>query len=163
MDLTIGAKIGQGGFSDVYEATDRLGRKLVVKIIRTSAAMVSNALNHAQALARVQHPNVVSIIALEKVQDPESGQLVEGIVMEHLSGESLSARLQRSKFSSAEVSAVTRGLIAGLRHIHSRGLTHGDLHSENVMVDNEVAKIIDILYRDSLALLSKRIKGDVAP
>ena len=79
MDLVIGLKVGEGGFSDVYEATDNLGRKVAVKIMRPSAAVLSSALDHAQALVRAQHPNVVSVIALEKVRHPESGELVDAI------------------------------------------------------------------------------------
>jgi len=158
MDLVIGSKVGEGGFSDVYEATDKLGRKVAVKIMRASAAMLSSALEHAQALVRAQHPNVVSVIALEKVPHPETGELVDAIVMEHLSGEPLAVKLRHHQFTSVEVAGIGRGLVAGLRHIHFQGLAHGDLHAENVIVINDVAKIIDILYRDSLALLSNASK-----
>ncbi len=158
MDLRLGPKLGEGGFSDVYEATDALGRKVAVKIIRMSATILSSALEHAKALARTKHPNVVSIFALEKVQDPESGKVVDAIVMELLSGESLSARLHGAQFTVSEVTMISLGLVAGLRHIHSQGLSHGDLHAENVIVSEPDVKIIDILYRDSLAFLSNASK-----
>src|SRR2546427_10525545 len=73
MQITLGERLGEGAFGDVYEAVDELGRRLAVKIIRPSAAAFSTALDHARALARAQHPNVVSIYSLEKVPDPDTG------------------------------------------------------------------------------------------
>jgi len=154
MQLSLGHQLGEGGFGDVYEATDALGRRVAVKIIRSSASVYSSALDHARALARTQHPNVVSIYALDKVTDPETGTQVDCVVMELLEGETLSNRLDRERLTIAEVRQVGEEIIAGLGHIHAQGLAHGDLHADNVMLVGSHAKIIDILYRDSLALLS---------
>ena len=127
MDLVLGNRLGEGGFGDVYEATDNLGRRVAVKIIRSSASAFSSALDHAHALARAQHPNVVTIYSLEKVMDPKSGQEVDAVVMELLEGETLAARLHRESLTSSEVGQVGRGLLDGLGHIHAQGLAHGDL------------------------------------
>lgn len=145
---------GGGGFGDVWEAEDSVGRKVAVKIIREAGLGLSDARDHARALARAQHTNVVAVYALDTVVDPTTGATVDCVVMEWLDGITLTERLRGARFSSSELAAIGTQLIAGLAHIHAQGLAHGDLHVENVMIVGGSAKIIDILYRDSLALLS---------
>jgi serine/threonine protein kinase len=72
LKVTLHSRLGDGGFADVWKATDDLGRDVAVKIVRASAAVMSSALAHARALARTSHPNIVSIISLERVTDPSS-------------------------------------------------------------------------------------------
>lgn len=143
-----------GAFGDVWEAEDALGRRVAVKFIRTAGLALSTALDHARALARAQHPNVVAVHALETVPHPETGDPVECVVMEWLDGETLSVRIRGARFSQHDLVQVGRALLAGLRHIHQQGLAHGDLHADNVMIVNGGVKIIDILYFDSLAMLT---------
>jgi serine/threonine-protein kinase RIO1 len=166
MQVTLGSRLGEGGFGDVYEATDELGRQVAVKIIRGSGAQFSSALDHARALARARHPNVVEVYSIDTVADPDTGQPVQAVVMELLEGETLGQRRQRARFTRGEVETIGHGLINGLEHIHAQGLAHGDLHEDNVILLSNTAKIIDILYRDSLALLTtasrdQRIRRDI--
>jgi serine/threonine protein kinase len=74
--------LGEGGFADVWKAQDELDRDVAVKIVRASGAGMSSALNHAKALARATHQNVVSVLSLEKVRDPDSGRMLNCVVME---------------------------------------------------------------------------------
>lgn len=154
MKLTFGTQLGDGAFADVYEAEDDLGRHVAVKVFRESGNLISSALDHARALARVQHRNVVSIIALDRQPHPEGGHEVDCVVMELLRGKTIGALLREARLSAPNLRAIGLGLIDGLEHIHAQGIAHGDLHEDNVIVVDDVAKIIDILYRDSLALLS---------
>ena len=145
--------------ADVWLATDDLDREVAVKIVRQSASGISDAIAHAKALARAAHANVVAVIAIETVTDPESGDVVDAIVMERLSGKTLDECLSDPNFSVGEVRRIGIGIIDGLAHIHSQGLEHGDLHEKNVMVSDGVIKVIDILYRDSLAALSSNSRA----
>jgi serine/threonine protein kinase len=77
LKVTLHSRLGDGGFADVWKATDDLGRDVAVKIVRASAAAMSSALAHARALARTSHPNIVSIISLERVTDPSRGRTGE--------------------------------------------------------------------------------------
>lgn len=166
MKLQLGELVGDGAFAGVYEAVDDLGRRVAVKIIRASGAAVSTALDHARALARAQHPNVVTVFALDRVTDPETGLEADCVVMELLQGETLRARLRRSRLTLDDARAIGECIISGLRHIHAQGMAHGDLHEDNVMAVGTAAKLIDLLYLDSLALLSTaprdaRLRRDV--
>jgi serine/threonine-protein kinase RIO1 len=154
LKVTLHSRLGDGGFADVWKATDDLGRNVAVKIVRASAAVMSSALAHARALARTSHPNIVSIISLERVTDPSSSAKVDGIVMELLEGTTLAQRLQGRKLSIREARTIGAAIASGIAHIHEQGMEHGDLHDANIMIGEQTIKVIDILYTDSLANLS---------
>jgi len=147
---------GEGSYGDVWKAIDELGRTVAVKIVRESAAVKSSALDHAKALARTSHPNVVSVISLETVEDPDSGERMDAIVMEFLEGVTLETLLQGPKFSVDEARRIGAAIAGAITHIHEQGMEHGDLHETNVMITAGTVKVIDILYTDSLAKLSSR-------
>ncbi len=166
MKLQLLEKLGNGAFADVWRARDELDREVAVKIIREANVGVADALAHAKALARAKHPNVVAVLTLETVNDPISGVEVHCVVMELIEGENLDERLKRGKLSIPEVASLAAGIAAGLEYIHSQGMAHGDLHAQNVMVTGDTAKIIDILYRNTLATLTtesraSRLKRDL--
>ena len=101
MKIRLVSKLGEGAFADVWKAKDELGREVAVKIIRPASVGVADALAHAKALARASHKNVVSVITLEKVSDPDSGEQVDCVVMEMLNGITLPPvriRLKGSEF-----------------------------------------------------------------
>lgn len=160
MPITIIQKVDSGGFGDVWIAIDSLDRQVAVKIIRSAAAPISTALDHAKALARASHPNVVVVYGIDRINDPETGKEVDCVLMEWIDGPTLSSRLTGPRFTGDEVREIGLGIIAGLEHIHGQGLTHGDLHNDNVMLSRSGVKIIDILYRDTLALLSTQSRDD---
>lgn len=166
MKLQILKKLGDGGFADVWLARDELDREVAVKIVREASVGVADALAHAKALARATHPNVVAVLTLEAIDDPQTGERVDCVVMELVNGVTLERRVFQSKLTTDEVVSLGLGIIDGLSHIHAQGMTHGDLHAQNVMVVGGVAKIIDILYLSSLASVStenraSRLKRDL--
>lgn len=155
MKLKLLEKLGNGGFADVWSARDdELEREVAVKIIREASLEVSDALAHAKALARASHPNVVAVFDIARIQDPDTDAEVDCVIMELLQGVTLAGRLVSEELSLSEALSIGIGIINGLSHIHTQGMTHGDLHEENVMVVGGTSKVIDILYLDSLALLS---------
>lgn len=145
---------GDGGFADVWRARDELGRELAVKIVRAASIGVSDALQHARALARAKHPNVVTIHTIVKVNDPNGSGLVDAVVMEFLPGQTLGARLTGTPLSIEELASIGKGIISGLRHIHNAGMVHGDLHEHNAIVSEGEVKIIDLLHRYTLAMVN---------
>jgi len=94
MDVRLGNRIGDGGFADVWSAEDELGREVAVKLVRASAAVISDVEAHARALVRAAHPNIVAVYSIETIKDPETGNDIRGIVMELLRGETLQRRLK---------------------------------------------------------------------
>jgi hypothetical protein len=126
--------IGRGGMGAVYEARDlRLGRTVALKILLGEAFGRPSALRRfrreAQATARLNHPNVVSIFDF----GPLEGQGAY-LVMEHVSGVTLRDELQkRGALPPSLVALWFAPILDGLGVAHAEGIIHRDLKPENVI------------------------------
>ena len=151
MDLTYDSDepIGRGSAAEVWSATDEFGRKVAVKFFRDddSNRVRREVDEHAKGLARVEHPSVVRLYTAEDQPHPERKVLVRAIIMERVEGDSL------SKVDSID-DAVSRKAIfqicGGLEAMHAVDVVHGDFHEGNVIITASGARIIDILYKNSL-------------
>jgi Protein kinase domain len=155
-----------GAFGSIWKAEDEFGRTVAVKIISASRVGESSAIEHAQALARVQHPNVVQVYYLDRLVVPDTGLESDAIVMEWLDGETWHKRCQRAMTEEA-AKRLGEDVLDALEAMHAAGIAHRDLHGDNVMVVHGAAKVIDPFYRaaDTLALMSttpreKRLRED---
>ena len=142
---------GGGAHGNVYRGFDTLNRTVAIKFIRPSVGDSTFIRDQAQALARVESDNVISILSIEDVVDPESGQLTPAIVMPWLEGTTLEVLLSGPKLTPEQVKRIGIGMILGMSAIHRADLVHGDFHFKNVMVSDTSVKVIDILYYNSLA------------
>jgi hypothetical protein len=137
--------IGQGGMGEVYRARHQtLGMPVAVKAVTGAASpeLTARFTREAQLLARVRHPNVVSILDVGRTQDG-----TPCMVMEFLEGEALDSRLERrGAFPWREVRAVALAVLKGLTAIHGAGIVHRDLKPANVLITRgspSVVKIVD--------------------
>jgi tetratricopeptide (TPR) repeat protein len=152
IDLRPGAKlgrfeiqheIGRGGFGVVYEARDEvLGRPVALKVLRPSRRRgdpgARTLVEEAEAVARLQHANIVSVF------DVGSHEGVAYVVLELLRGETLAARLRRGPLGAAEALRVATEVARALGHAHGRGVVHRDLKPANVFVgDDGAVKVLD--------------------
>src|SRR5215472_9957644 len=93
--------LGAGGMGAVYRAEDtRLGRTVAIKFIRAGAA-VSPAMRErfereARVIAALNHPHICAVYDV----GTEGGAAY--LVMEHIEGETLAARLKRGPLAFAE-------------------------------------------------------------
>lgn len=141
--------INSGLFGVVWKARqNKLGRVVAVKLIKRSMAHVANAIDHARALARVKHPNVVTVHYVTTLNDPGTGEPVDGIVMDLLEGESFAERLCGPPWTFDSCRKECESFLAGLAAIHASGIPHGDLHDGNVILSKNGATVIDIGYKD---------------
>src|SRR5262249_28722078 len=60
-EMTFVERIDRGQFGEVWKAKDQFGRIVAVKFIHGSRVDESSPFAHAQALARAEHPNVVTL------------------------------------------------------------------------------------------------------
>lgn len=130
-------ELGEGGEGRVYLAEDEaLQRHVAIKVLRESQAR--DAVHEARALAAVRHPAVASI---HDVQRSDEGAF---IIMEHVLGGSLRARLERGRLDPREWRVVAEDVLDGLSAIHAAGLVHGDLKPANVLLtESGRAKLAD--------------------
>ncbi|WP_416670468.1 serine/threonine protein kinase [Egbenema bharatensis] len=157
MKLYFEKPIGKGTFADIWLGTDEIGRNVAIKILRKEGKDASTVLQHAQALARAKHPNVVALYSIEKLQVPGQGE-EQCIVMEYVNGLTLAERLADG-FEPREAFNIGKAILSGVQFIHAQGLAHMDLHDENILITKEGdVKIIDIMYMHSLSDVTENVR-----
>ena len=134
-------RIGTGAMGVVYEAFDpQLHRKLAVKFVvpqHDTERARDRLLREAQALARVKHPNVVSVY-----DAGESGGQVF-IAMDFVGGVTLAKWLTPAR-TWREVVQMFVQAGRGLAAAHAADLIHRDFKPENVLVDEDgIARVVD--------------------
>jgi serine/threonine protein kinase len=136
------AKLGGGGMGLVWRAYDMaLQREVALKEVRSddatqpedgteAARQRERVLREARALARLQHPNVVTIFHV--VDTPELRH--PWLVMELVTGGSLQDLLRHGPRPPAEVARIGRGVLAALVAAHQAGIQHRDVKPGNVLL-----------------------------
>jgi len=131
----LGTILGRGGTGVVFDATHTwTGRRVAVKLLRPEYArdlgLVRRFLQEAQAAARLEHPNVVSVLDMGSDAD---GTVY--LVLELLEGESLTRRLERARtLAPAEAFQLLVPVMDALVLAHERGIIHRDLKPDNVFL-----------------------------
>ncbi len=144
----IGAKIGTGGMSDVYTATDELlGREVAIKMMRPDLARDTNFLERfrreAQNAAKLNHPAIVAVY--DTGQTPDSDGAVPYIVMERVHGETLRDIIRdNGKMGLVESSQIMAQVCDALHFSHVAGIIHRDIKPANIMITNTgTVKVMD--------------------
>jgi serine/threonine protein kinase len=162
--FALGRELGRGGMGLVYEARDLvLQRRVALKLVRVSDGMLAQArarhLREAQALARIDHPNVVQVFEAGVAGDEcyLAMELVDGPTLQ------MWMRVPRPWRVVVELFlAVGRGLA----HVHALGLVHRDVKPSNVFIDRagtpklgDFGLVIDVGARDALAVGTRSSKS----
>lgn len=145
----LGDRIGEGGMGVVHRAEQpALARTVAIKLLRSELTrdrrMNARFRAEALAMARLSHPNLVTVI--------DYGETEEGtpfLVMEYVHGRSLGELVRTGGEISVERAiALTLQVLSGLAAAHAAGVIHADVKSDNVLVWNghdgrERVKLID--------------------
>jgi serine/threonine protein kinase len=132
------ALLGQGGMGAVYKARQtKLDRLVAVKILSPQVAgdpaFAARFAREAQALARLNHPHIVT------VYDFGEGE-VDGLysfTMEYVDGQNLRELLQGGPLPPAQTLAIVQQLCDALQYAHDEGLVHRDIKPENILLDKK--------------------------
>ena len=132
--LQIHGVLGSGGMGTVYLAHDeRLDRRVAVKLLHadrvSDKSMLAGFVEEARAMARVHHPNVVTIHAWGEHDGSPY------IVMEYVRGDDLARwQRQRGTIAPTRAVAVTEAICQGVQAIHDVAAAHRDLKPSNVLM-----------------------------
>jgi len=138
-------ELGRGGMGVVYLATDtQLDRKVAIKILprdlKTQPQLVELFLREAKSLAKLNHPNIVSIY------DAGVENEVYYIIMEFVEGKDLSELLEgHRRLPLAGGIQVFKELAQALNYAHELKIIHRDIKPANLMysVKTKIVKVMD--------------------
>ena len=130
------ALIGEGGMGQVYRATDTtLKREVALKVLPADTAADPERLarfqREAQAIAALNHPNVVTIYSVERADGTHF------LTMELVEGKTLSELIPLGGLPLEDFLAVALPLTDAVSAAHERRIVHRDLKPANVMVDDD--------------------------
>src|SRR5919201_1541437 len=130
--------IGKGAMGVIYEGLDpRLGRRVAIKTILKSHLDADTAkeyslrfVREAQAVARLNHPNIVQVYDFGEEGD------IAYLVMEFIKGKELKTFFDASeRFDLKEAVRIMGELCDALDFAHNAGIIHRDIKPANVMLD----------------------------
>lgn len=134
--------LGNGGFGAVFLAEDTLiGKKVAIKVPHRQNQGVEAMVAEAKLMARLDHPNIVSVLTADR--DEVSNTFY--IVMEYVEGESLAEILTRSgPLDELKALKWAVQITDAVRYAHEKNVLHRDLRPSNVLIaDSGTAKVLD--------------------
>ncbi len=157
------ALIGEGGMGQVYRATDtKLKRDVALKVLPPETAADPERLDRfrreAQAIAALNHPNVVTIYSVEE------SDAAHFLTMELVDGKTLVELIPPRGLSLEDLLALAIPLTDAVSAAHERGIVHRDLKPANVMVgDDGRLKVLDFGLAKLRPMFSSRSEAAAAP
>src|SRR5215831_5604657 len=113
--------LGSGGMGVVLSAYDpQLNRRVAIKLLRRGERLDAPAslVREAQAMARLQHPNVISVHEVGSIDDTPY------LVMEHVEGHTLRAWLEAEPRRWDQILELLVAAASGLAAAHRAGIIH---------------------------------------
>jgi eukaryotic-like serine/threonine-protein kinase len=122
--------LGSGGFGSVYLAEDTwIDKKVAIKVPHKQNLDFSDMLKEPRLLASMSHPNIVTMLTAEKLDD------VFFIVMEYVPGETLEHVIMRDgAMELARALDYTCQMCNAVDHAHRAGILHRDLRPGNMLL-----------------------------
>lgn len=147
-EFEIGNLIGRGAMGEVYEAKHaKTGEIAAIKLlfpnIMAATDHVERFIRESRAVAALNVPNVVDVIAI-----PDKDAAFPYLAMERLSGHDLSYYLhQKDRLPATDVVDLVKQVAAALQAAQTAGIVHRDLKPQNVFLheadDEPVWKVLD--------------------
>jgi len=128
-------ELGRGGMGIVYLARDlRLERVVAIKLLpparAAAAGLRERFLREARTAARLSHPHIIAIHAVEEIDD------FVFFVMACVDGETLGARVRRDgALKPHDAARILREVAWALAYAHGQGVVHRDVKPDNILLE----------------------------
>lgn len=126
-------KIGQGASGGVYiahETQSRPSKTVAIKQMNLEQQPKKELIiNEILVMKGSKHPNIVNYIDLYLLK----GDL--WVIMEYMEGGSLTEIVTHSVMTEGQIGAVCRETLRGLQFLHSKGVIHRDIKSDNILLN----------------------------
>lgn len=127
---------GAGGMATVWRAYDKtLQRTVAIKLMSDALACDPTALarfaREARMHAGFSHPNLV------RIYDYGVTAVQPYLVLEYITGQTLSAKLEHDRLNVGELHRLADDLLQAIGCVHDHGVLHRDIKPTNVLLDTE--------------------------
>ncbi|MCX6835996.1 MAG: protein kinase [candidate division Zixibacteria bacterium] len=136
-------RIGAGGMGEVYLAEDtELNRKVALKFLPLHLCQDADCRarfkREAQAAAKLDHPNIVSVFEVGELQGRPF------FSMQHVEGQSLKEVIAEKTLPLDRIFEIGIQVCEGLQAAHESGIAHRDIKPSNILIDSHGrARIVD--------------------
>jgi serine/threonine protein kinase/tetratricopeptide (TPR) repeat protein len=129
-------ELGRGGMGVVYKARQRgLNRWVALKMVlagaHAGASQLARFHTEAEAVARLQHPNIVQIYDVGELDG------LPYFSLEYIDGLSLDQKIHRQAQPPREAANLTETLSRAMHYAHENGIIHRDLKPANVLMTTD--------------------------
>ncbi len=160
------SELGRGGMGVIYKARQAQPRRLVaLKMILSAgyanAEQLARFQSEAEAVARIQHPNIVAIHNVSEHQGRPY------LALEYVDGGNLAQYLKENELNAKMAAVLVRTLALAISKAHKKGIIHRDLKPANILLSTREESDDGLPFRIKVADfgLAKQIEdmASVAP
>jgi serine/threonine protein kinase len=168
--LQITRLVGRGGMGAIYHARQTalerdVALKIIAKEVAGDTAFIERFEREAKTLARLSHPNIVTIF--------DFGRTIDGqayLVMEFVDGINLREAMASNSVAREDALGLISTICKALEYAHSKGVVHRDIKPENILLGEDgtvkvadfgIAKIVDNSISTPTLTATRQVLGSL--
>ena len=157
-DYDIIDEIARGGMGVVYKAHSKeLNRIVALKVLlkesMESQTQVKRFIREAEAIARLQHPNIIKIYNMGELNG------IPYYTMQYIEGETFEAIIDENEVDLQRKIEILIKVCDGLNYAHEHGIIHRDIKPSNILIDADGEPYISdfglVRFDDNRSLLTQ--------